>query len=145
MPFGMVVGGTVACCDRWHRRLGDLVADTIVIRDVRRALPATLSTEKTRVNSFQSDAALRSRILTRVSRMERDLVMDLALRRDQMDPAIREELFGKAATHFRARAMPVAWSVFMTAHRSATVARIPTKALTAIAHVPMGQIDPMVS
>jgi hypothetical protein len=89
--------------DQWHRRLGDLGADTIIIRDTRRSLPQALAGEKTRVNTFQTNAALRNRILTRITREERDLIMDLALRRDQIEPAIREQLFSQAATHFRAR------------------------------------------
>jgi len=103
LPTAMMVGGTVAVIDRWHRRLGDLVADTIVIRDIRQVLPLALANEKNRLNSFQTDAPLKNRILNRVTRVERDFIMDLALRRDQIEPAIREELFGKAATHFRGR------------------------------------------
>lgn len=103
LPIAMVVGGITATIDTWHRRLGDLAADTIVVRDVRPVLPAALANEKNRVNSFQSDPALRGRILTRVSRPERDLIMDLAMRRDQIEPAVREDLFGRAAQHFRSR------------------------------------------
>jgi ParB-like chromosome segregation protein Spo0J len=103
LPFAMVVGGVVAIVDRWHRRLGDLMADTLVVRDARQILPQALGSAKARVNSFQTDAALRGRILMRVTRHERDLIMDLALRRDQIDDAIREELFAGAAAHFRNR------------------------------------------
>jgi len=101
LPFAMVLGGTVAFIDRWHRRFGDMVADTLVIREARRALPQALANEKVRVNSFQTDVALRNRILTRVGPSERDLIMEMVLRRDQMDPVVREELFGGAAAHFR--------------------------------------------
>src|SRR5205807_2631491 len=77
LPFAMVTGGVVAFIDQWHRRLGDMLADTIVIRHVRQQLPQSLANAKTRVNSFQTDAALRSRILMRVTRDERDLILDL--------------------------------------------------------------------
>jgi uncharacterized RDD family membrane protein YckC len=103
LPFAMLLGGCVAFIDRSHRRLGDMVADTIVVRDIRRALPQAMANEKLRVNTFQADAALRNRILSRVSPAERDLIMDLTLRRDQMDSAVREELFSGAAAHFRLR------------------------------------------
>lgn len=103
LPFAMVVGGCCAAVDRYHRRFGDLVADTIVVRDVRHVAPQALAAEKARVNSFQSDAAIRNRVLTRVTRDERDLILDLALRRDQIEPAVREELFARAAAHFRGR------------------------------------------
>lgn len=103
LPFAMTAGGITALIDRYHRRLGDLVADTIVVRDVRLAVPQSLASEKHRVNTFQTDAAIRNRILTRVSRDERDLILDLALRRDQMETEVREQLFARAAAHFRSR------------------------------------------
>ena len=103
LPWGMVVGGAVAVADRWSRRLGDIAADTIVIRDIQDALPSALAHEKSRINSFQSDSAIRNRIFTRISRDERDLIMELTLRRDQIEPTIREELFHGAAEHFRSR------------------------------------------
>jgi uncharacterized RDD family membrane protein YckC len=103
LPYAMVVGGITSLVDRWHRRLGDLVADTIVIRNTRQTLPKSLANAKTRVNSFQSDAGLRNRVRTRATRDERDMIMDLALRRDQIDADIREQLFAQAAAHFRSR------------------------------------------
>lgn len=103
LPFAMTVGGTVCFIDRWHRRLGDMVADTIIIRETKRELPQAMAAEKSRVNSFQTDPVLRSRILSRVARPERDLILDLAIRRDQIDPDARQALFARAAEHFRTR------------------------------------------
>ena len=103
LPFAMVTGGTCALVDRWHRRLGDIAADTIVVRDAQQAAPAALAGEAGRANSFAADPALRGRILARVSRDERDLILDLVVRRDQIEPTVREELFGQAAAHFRSR------------------------------------------
>lgn len=101
LPFAMVLGGTVCVIDRWHRRLGDLAAETLIIRDATAALPQTIASEKSRVNSFQADAAIRNRILTRIDRAQRDLILDLAIRRDQIEPATREALFAEAASYFR--------------------------------------------
>ena len=101
LPIAMVLGGSVCCVDRWHRRLGDLVADTLIVRDVKRALPQAMAAEQARVNSFAVDPVLRMRILTRVSRAQRDLILDLAVRRDQIDPAARQSLFASAAAYFR--------------------------------------------
>jgi uncharacterized RDD family membrane protein YckC len=103
LPWGMVLGGMVAFLDGKHRRLGDMAAETVVIREVRRTLPQTLATQKARVNSFQSNRAVQQRIMTRMTRVERDLVLDLAVRRDQLDAATREELFAQAAEYFRTR------------------------------------------
>lgn len=103
LPWAMAVGASIALIDRWHRRLGDLVAETIVVRDGRKEIPQAMAGEKNRMNSFQNDPALRSRIVTRVSRAERDLIIDLALRRDQMESLVRQQLFTQAAQHFRQR------------------------------------------
>jgi uncharacterized RDD family membrane protein YckC len=103
LPWAMAVGATTALIDTWHRRLGDLVADTIVVRDTRKPIPQAMAAERTRVNSFQSDPAMRNRILSRVSREERDIIIDLALRRDQMESSVRQQLFSSAADHFRSR------------------------------------------
>ena len=39
LPFAMLTGATIAAIDKWGRRLGDLAADTIVIRDYRKRSP----------------------------------------------------------------------------------------------------------
>ncbi|MFA9479885.1 RDD family protein [Phycisphaerales bacterium AB-hyl4] len=103
LPMMMVLGGTVAWIDRYHRRLGDLAAETLVVRDVRTELPAGLLAAASRDNSFMQDARLRQRVLGRVSREERDLLFDLMMRRDQLDRGRREALFAEAATYFRHR------------------------------------------
>ncbi|HEY1684664.1 MAG TPA: RDD family protein [Tepidisphaeraceae bacterium] len=103
LPWAMVVGSSIAFIDKWHRRLGDIVADTIVVRDTRKQIPQTMAMEKSRVNSFQSDPALRNRVLSRITREERDMIIELALRRDQMEGSIRHQLFNQAAAHFRSR------------------------------------------
>lgn len=103
LPWGMVVGGTIAFLNSRHRRLGDIAAETVVVCDVRRTLPAALAVQKGRVNSFQTNRAIQERILARITREERDLVLDLAARRDQLDAPTRETLFGEAARYFRER------------------------------------------
>jgi uncharacterized RDD family membrane protein YckC len=102
-PLCMVLGGMVALIERYHRRLGDLAAGTLVIRETRAALPEALSEAQSRHNTFQADTAVRQRILNRVSRAERDLLYDLMLRRDSLAPAVREQLFTRAAAYCRQR------------------------------------------
>lgn len=103
LPIGMLVGGVAAFSDRYGRRLGDLAAETLVTRESRRALPAEIGAHRERANTFQEDPALRQRILARVNREERDLMLDLALRRDDLDPTVRRDLFAEAASRFRMR------------------------------------------
>jgi hypothetical protein len=103
MPFAMLLGGVVAWVDRLRRRLGDFVGETLVVRDEHLAVPEAELDQRSRVNTYQSDPAIRNRILTRVTREERDLLLDLMLRRDELAPPVREELFHQAAVHCRSR------------------------------------------
>jgi len=102
-PLTVIAGALVAVVDPYHRRLGDLAADTIVVRDERAALPRALNRQLSRDNSFQSNGALRGRIQARVTREERDLIFDLMVRRDGLSPGVRESLFKSAADYFRER------------------------------------------
>ncbi|MGC8559532.1 MAG: RDD family protein [Phycisphaerae bacterium] len=98
LPELMLLGGLVAMADRWHRRIGDFAGQTVVIRQRRTALPAAISREmRRRDNSFLADPTIRARILERISVVQRDVIIDLALRRDQIEVSAREELFELAA------------------------------------------------
>ncbi|MEM7576733.1 MAG: RDD family protein [Planctomycetota bacterium] len=109
LPFTMAVGGTVAWIDPYRRRLGDLLAGTLVVRDIKAELPKAMFEAGQRANSFEADTSIRRRILARVNREERDLLMDLVQRRDQLEPAVRAKLFAEANTYFSQRfALPEA-------------------------------------
>ena len=97
MPAFMLVGGIAASIDRWHRRLGDMAANTLVIRDFKPHLPQSVVRHQSRHNTFYLDPVLRTRIMENISREERDLIMDLVMRRDELDLTAREELFAGAA------------------------------------------------
>jgi len=103
LPFAMLLGGIVAWADRLRRRLGDFVGETLVVRDARLAVPEAELDQRSRANTYQADPVIRNRILTRVTRGERDLLLDLVLRRDELAPTVREELFHQAAAHCRWR------------------------------------------
>ncbi len=53
LPIAMATGGITATIDKWHRRLGDLMADTLVVRDVRQVLPQALGRRKARPIPFR--------------------------------------------------------------------------------------------
>ena len=103
IPFVGLVGGLVALLDPLHRRLGDLAADTVVVLDARATLPTSVLAQQGRVNSYAANAAIRQRIVSRVTRDERDLILDLMLRRDGLEPSARQTLFAAAAAHYRKR------------------------------------------
>lgn len=101
LPVLMFLGGVTAFWDTHHRRLGDMAANTIVVRDRKSGLPKAVVRRESRHNSFRTDPALRSRIITRIGRAERDLIIDLTLRRDQLDTPVRERMFADLAAHCR--------------------------------------------
>ena len=101
LPVLMFLGGVVAFIDPSHRRLGDMAANTLVIRDQKIGLPKSVVRREARHNSFRTDPALRSRIVARIGRAERDLIIDLTLRRDQLDTPVRERMFADMAAHCR--------------------------------------------
>ena len=103
LPAMMAVGGVAAFIDPLGRRLGDLVGETLVVRAARQALPDSIVQQQSRVNTFQTNPAIRGRILARVTREERDLILDLMMRRDDLEESVREQLFGEAAAAFRER------------------------------------------
>ncbi|MDH5638584.1 MAG: RDD family protein [Nitrospinota bacterium] len=103
LPMAMTVGGIVALLDPYSRRLGDMAADTLVAVDSTRPLPSESVVVAGRVNTFQEDPAIRARILNRATREERDLIFDLTVRRDELDPDAREELFRRAGVMIRER------------------------------------------
>ena len=106
-PIFMLIGGAVAWLQPHHRRLGDLAAGTLVIRErgagSRRfdsVADAALATDGT---GASLDPAAARRIAGTVTREERDLLTELVLRRESLEPLARGAVFAEAATWLRAR------------------------------------------
>jgi uncharacterized RDD family membrane protein YckC len=88
--------------DPRRRRLGDLVADTLVIRDARPAAwHGSLAAER-RYNSLRTPRVLRL-IRHRISLEEREFLLALCMRADRMSPAARYDLMEEVAAAYRAK------------------------------------------
>ena len=103
LPMFGTVGLVAAFIDPYGRRLGDLAAGTIVVRAARGELPPLAHRSDARSNVFWSDVSVRNRILSRATHAERDLLMDLTQRRDELDPLHRQRLFADTLAHLRER------------------------------------------
>lgn len=103
LPIGYGIGGIVAIIDRYHRRLGDLIGGTIVVRDAPQSVPSILSAQGTQNNTFYDDPSIRQKIVTRITRDERDFLMDLSMRKDELAFDRRIALFKRSADYFRRR------------------------------------------
>lgn len=81
-----------------HKRLGDLVAGTLVIRERGGRAPE-------RIRGFTAGqdggAFISAEALARLSKSERDLIVDLVFRRDRLDDFVRLNLFAEVADRLR--------------------------------------------
>lgn len=99
------LGGLVSLLDRDGRRLGDLLGDTLVVRDERSSrrrigvadLPETLRRE----GQAPVDPELARAARQRLSLNERELLFALVRRADKLDPRARYDLNEQAGRHFR--------------------------------------------
>lgn len=100
-PFLYFVGGIVTALNRHCQRLGDMAADTVVIRTpvIPRVDLASVRSEK--FNTLRHHPHLTARLQQRISPAEATVALRALQRRDQLDPAPRIELFRELAEHFR--------------------------------------------
>jgi len=81
-----------------HKRLGDLVAGTLVIQQRGGRAPE-------RVRGFAAGQGsvilISAEALTSLSKLERGLIVDLVFRRDSLDDSVRLGLFAEVAEHLR--------------------------------------------
>lgn len=94
------VGAVVTLLSPAHRRLGDIVADTIVVRDAQPlAYRGTLAAVR-RFNSLRTPRVLRL-MRHRISLEEREFLLTLCMRAERMSPAARYDLFEEVAAVYR--------------------------------------------
>lgn len=99
MPVLYGVGFLVAACNREQRRLGDLAADTLVVFVEERTQPLAALREQIGV-AIPQVQMLRQR-LEQLSMAQKQVVLDLCLRRDQLRVRERTRLFAAVAEYFR--------------------------------------------
>jgi hypothetical protein len=103
IPVLYLVGGVTCWANRNCQRLGDLAANTVVIRNPRITEPDLDQLLAGKFNSLLQYPHLAARLRQRVSPGEAAMAVQALVRRDEFDPAARVDLFGELAAHFRAR------------------------------------------
>jgi uncharacterized RDD family membrane protein YckC len=94
------IGAIVTLVTPSRRRLGDIVADTIVVRDTQPlAYQGQLASER-RHNSLRTARVLRL-IRHRISLEEREFLLTLCLRAHRMSPTARYDLMEEVANVYR--------------------------------------------
>jgi len=83
------------------QRLGDIAANTVVIRTPQRADPDVDQLIVGKFNSLQNYPHLSARLRQQVSPAEAGIALQSLLRRNELDPKARISLFKEVADHFR--------------------------------------------
>ena len=102
LPLFYLVGGLACWLNRNCQRLGDLAANTIVIRNPRLTEPNLDELLAGKFNSLRQYPHLVARLRQRVQPGEAAVALQALVRREEFDPAARVELFDELAAHFRA-------------------------------------------
>ncbi len=103
LPAFYIVGGLTCLLSRHAQRLGDIAANTVVIRIPRLETPDVEQLMAGKFNSLRQHPQLEARLRQRVAPAEADLALRALMRRDDFDPAERVKLFRELAAHFRQR------------------------------------------
>ena len=112
LPQFYLVGGAVCVLSRRAQRLGDLAADTVVVRSERLLAPDLAQIAPGKYNTLRDHPVLAARLRQRVGPAEAGIALQALLRRNTLEPAARAELFAQLAARFRA-AVPLPEEVEM--------------------------------
>jgi len=101
LPGLYLVGGTACVLSRRFQRLGDLAANTIVVRNQESAQPNLEQLLGGKFNSLLEYRHLTARLRQRTSPQAAAVALEALLRRDELEPQARLQLFAGLADHFR--------------------------------------------
>ena len=99
LPLLYGVGFLVAACNRENRRLGDLAAGTLVV--YLEMQPGLVGMLQERGEAGRARATLVRQRLERLNRKQKETLLDLCLRRDQLRVRERARLFSATAAYFK--------------------------------------------
>lgn len=99
LPLLYALGGASCLLSRRCQRLGDLAANTIVVRDPELPAPDLAQVLAGKYNSFRDYPVLSARLRQRISPQEAAIALQALIRRDELDPAARVGLFESIAAH----------------------------------------------
>jgi uncharacterized RDD family membrane protein YckC len=101
LPLFYVIGGLSCWLSQKCQRLGDIAANTIVIRIPEISEPDLEQLLEGKFNSLRKYPHLAARLRQRVSPVEASTALQAVIRRDRFDPIARIELFRQLAAHFQ--------------------------------------------
>jgi uncharacterized RDD family membrane protein YckC len=101
LPALYLLGGITCLASRNRQRLGDLAAGTAVIRSPKLARPDMDQLLGGKYNSLAEIRHLAARLRQKVRPEVGSIAMEALLRRNEIEPGARLELFGDLAGYFR--------------------------------------------
>lgn len=101
LPATYLVGGLACWLSPKCQRLGDIAANTVVIRNPRVSEPDLDQLLAGKFNSLRQYPHLAARLRQNVSPAEATVALQALIRRDEFDPVDRVELFAQLAAYFR--------------------------------------------
>ncbi len=101
LPARYCVGGVSCFFTKKAQRLGDLAANTVVIRTVPVASPDLKQVLTDKFNSFRSYPHLCARLRQKIAPSDADIALNALLRRSTLEPEARVKLFKSIADHFK--------------------------------------------
>ncbi len=101
LPAFYLVGGAACLVSRHAQRLGDLAANTVVVHLPRQSEPDLDQLLAGKFNSLRQHPHLEARLRQRVLPEEARLALQSLVRRDELEPASRVQLFSELAGHFK--------------------------------------------
>jgi uncharacterized RDD family membrane protein YckC len=102
LPIFYALGFCAAACNRESRRLGDIAAGTLVVHTERKAKPIEALPDATGQTNAIRQPLIRQR-LAQLEREQKQTLLDLSLRRNQLSVRDRARLFRVAAEFLQER------------------------------------------
>jgi hypothetical protein len=101
LPLFYFVGGIASLLNKHGQRLGDIAANTLVVRNPQLKEPDLKQIQSGKYNSFLGYPHLVARLRQRINLEEAQLAIQALLRRDQLKLEDRIELYSEIASYYR--------------------------------------------
>jgi uncharacterized RDD family membrane protein YckC len=101
LPALYLVGGLVCLFNKRAQRLGDFAANTIVVWNPRIFEPDLNQLQEGKYNSFREYPHLEARLRQHITPAEAQVALQSIVRRDNLDPDTRVELFRELTSYFK--------------------------------------------
>lgn len=101
LPFLYMVGGIAASINQYSQRLGDIAANTAVVRTRTLSRPELSEVLSGKFNSFKAYPHLCRRVQHKVSPAIAEVLLHAVLRRNRLEPEARVRVFKHLADFFK--------------------------------------------